>query len=105
VFSSVTLPVLLTGTRLWASCAFGRARLVPMSRTIVGQVAVARRRRGLCRLARRARSGSACSEWRSHGLAGLFEVAGLVGQLVPVISPGYGYRDHRGLRPPAPQAC
>ena len=101
VFSaSATLPILLSGTRLHVGALVALlvalAGWILMSRTIigfevkvVGQAPAAARYAGFsqgrmiwfCLLL-----GGALA-----GLAGLFEVAGPVGQLVPVISPGYGF--------------
>jgi general nucleoside transport system permease protein len=101
VFSaSATLPTLLSGTRLHVGALVALlaalAGWILMSRTIigfevkvVGQAPAAARYAGFsqermiwfCLLL-----GGALA-----GLAGLFEVAGPVGQLVPVISPGYGF--------------
>ncbi|HZA65573.1 MAG TPA: ABC transporter permease [Geminicoccaceae bacterium] len=101
VFSpSATLPMILEGTRLHGGAVVALlvalAGWVLMSRTIIGfQVKVVGQAPAAARFAGFSRermiwfclllSGGLA------GLAGLFEVAGPVGQLVPVISPGYGF--------------
>jgi simple sugar transport system permease protein len=101
VFSaSATLPLLLPGTRLHlgalVALLVALAGWVLMSRTIVGfQVKVVGQAPAAARFAgfSRARMVWFCLLLGGGlaGLAGLFEVAGPVGQLVPVISPGYGF--------------
>ena len=101
IFSdSATLPVIWEGTRLhlgWIiTIAAVAAVWVLMSRTIVGfQIKVV----GQAPLAGR-HAGFSVNRviWFSlllgggmAGLAGLFEVSGPIGQLLPVISPGYGF--------------
>ena len=101
VFSpSATLPMLLAGTRLHLGAAVALlvalAGWVLMSRTIVGfQVKVVGQAPAAARFAgfSRKRMIWFCllASGGLAGLAGLFEVAGPIGQLVPVISPGYGF--------------
>ena len=101
VFSpSATLPLMLSGTRLHLGALIALlvalAGWVLMSRTIIGfQVKVVGQAPAAARFAGFSRERMI---WFSlllggglAGLAGLFEVAGPVGQLVPVISPGYGF--------------
>ena len=101
IFSdSATLPVILNGTRLHLGWIFALLAVagtwVLMSRTIIGyQVKVV----GQSPQAGRYAGFSVNSVvWFSllmggalAGLAGLFEVAGPIGQLLPSISPGYGF--------------
>ena len=97
---SATLPVLLSGTRLHIGAVIALlvalSGWVLMSRTIIGfEVKVVGQALAAARFAGFSRtrmiwfclllSGGVA------GLAGLFEVAGPIGQLVPVISPGYGF--------------
>jgi general nucleoside transport system permease protein len=101
VFSpSATLPMILGGTRLHGGAVVALlvalAGWVLLSRTIVGfQVKVVGQAPAAARFAgfSRARMIWFCLLLGGGlaGLAGLFEVAGPVGQLVPVISPGYGF--------------
>jgi simple sugar transport system permease protein len=101
VFSaSATLPILLSGTRLHVGALVAvlvaLAGWILMSRTIIGfEVKVVGQAPAAARYAGFSRErmiwfclllGGGLA-----GLAGLFEVAGPVGQLVPVISPGYGF--------------
>lgn len=97
---TTTLPTILSGTRLHLGAVFtGVVVLVVwflMSRTlfgfqvtVIGQAPAAARYAGFSRKA---------MVWVSlllggglAGLAGLFEVAGPIGQIVPAISPGYGF--------------
>ena len=97
---AATLPILLPGTRLHigAPIAIFIALIawVLLSRTLLG---FALRVNGDApRAARHTGFGQAKLVWFSllftggvAGLAGLFEVAGPIGQLNPVISPGYGF--------------
>ncbi len=95
-----TLPVILDGTRLHlgalVALAVALAGWLVMSRTIVGfQVKVIGQAPQAARFAgfNRNRAIIYCflAAGGLAGLAGLFEVAGPIGQLVPVISPGYGF--------------
>ena len=97
---SAMLPMLLSGTRLHlgapVALLVALAGWVLMSRTIVGfEVKVVGQAPAAARFAgfSRARMVWFCLLLSGGlaGLAGLFEVAGPVGQLVPVISPGYGF--------------
>jgi general nucleoside transport system permease protein len=98
--ASATLPMMLSGTRLHLGALVALfvalAGWLLMSRTIIGfEVKVVGQAPAAARFAGFSRermiwfclllSGGLA------GLAGLFEVAGPVGQLVPVISPGYGF--------------
>lgn len=94
------LPVILEGTRLHlgtlVALAVAVAGWVLMSFTIVGfqvrvlgQAPAAARYAGFS--ARRIVWFCLLLSGGLAGLAGLFEVAGPIGQLVPVISPGYGF--------------
>jgi general nucleoside transport system permease protein len=101
VFSaSATLPILLSGTRLHVGALVAllvaTAGWILMSRTIVGfevkvvgQASAAARYAGFSQ--KRMIWFCLLLGGGLAGLAGLFEVAGPVGQLVPVISPGYGF--------------
>jgi simple sugar transport system permease protein len=98
--ASATLPVLVENTRLHAGVAVALlvalTAWVVMARTVIGfQIrtvgfapAAARYagfdRRRIVWLTMLAAGGLA-------GLAGLFEVAGPIGQLIPTVSPGYGF--------------
>ena len=95
-----TLPVILEGTRLHlgalVALAVALAGWLIMGRTIVGfQVKVIGQAPQAARFAgfSRKRAILLCflASGGLAGLAGLFEVAGPIGQLVPVISPGYGF--------------
>jgi simple sugar transport system permease protein len=95
-----TLPVLIEGTRLhlgvFAAPLVALAAWLVMDRTLAGfQVKVAGLAPTAARFAgfRRGRIVWACLllSGALAGLAGIFEVAGPIGQLVPVISPGYGF--------------
>ena len=97
---SAILPILVDGTRIHAgilvSLAVAIVGWVVMSRTIlgfeirtVGSAPAAARYAGFSRdrviwMTMLAGSGLA-------GLAGMFEVAGPIGQIIPKISPGYGF--------------
>jgi ABC-type uncharacterized transport system permease subunit len=98
--ASAMLPMLVSGTRLHlgvlVALLVALAGWVLMGRTIIGfEVKVVGQAPAAARFAGFSRermiwfclllSGGLA------GLAGLFEVAGPVGQLVPVISPGYGF--------------
>ena len=101
VFSpSAILPMVLSGTRLHLGALIALlvalAGWVLMSRTIIGfQVKVVGLAPAAARFAgfSRERMIWFCllTSGGFAGLAGLLEVAGPVGQLVPVISPGYGF--------------
>jgi ABC-type uncharacterized transport system permease subunit len=98
--ASETLPVILEGTRLHAGAAVALlvalAGWLLISRTLIGfEVKVVGQAPAAARFA-------GFSEKRMvwfclllsgglAGLAGLFEVAGPIGQLVPSVSPGYGF--------------
>ena len=98
--ASAMLPTLLSGTRLQIGALIARlvaiAGWILMSRTIIGfEVKVVGQAPAAARYAGFSRErmiwfclllGGGLA-----GLAGLFEVAGPIGQLVPVISPGYGF--------------
>ena len=101
IFSdSATLPVILTHTRLHLGAVFALAGVacawVLMSKTIVGfQISVIGQAPSAGRYAGFSINkiiwfslllGGACA-----GLAGLVEVSGPIGQLLPTISPGYGF--------------
>jgi simple sugar transport system permease protein len=95
-----TLPILIEGTRLHlgvlAAPLVAFAAWLVMGRTIAGfQVRVAGQAPTAARYAgfRRNRIVWACLllSGALAGLAGVFEVAGPIGQLIPVISPGYGF--------------
>lgn len=101
IFSdSATLPVLWAGTRLHLGAVFALLAVAGtwllMSRTLVGfQIKVVGQAPAAGRYA-----GFSVNRmvWFSllfgggmAGLAGLFEVAGPIGQLLPTISPGYGF--------------
>lgn len=97
---AATLPVLLEGTRLHLGLALGLAAVVLvwvlLSRTLLGfQIKVVGNAQGAAAYAGYQRkrviwigllSGGALA-----GIAGLCEVAGPIGQLLPTISPGYGF--------------
>jgi simple sugar transport system permease protein len=97
---SAQLPMLLSGTRLHfgtiVTAVIVLAVWFAMSRTLFGfQVTVIGQAPAAARFAGFSRSRMI---WTSMllggglaGLAGLFEVAGPIGQIVPVISPGYGF--------------
>jgi general nucleoside transport system permease protein len=97
---SAILPVIVDGTRLHIGAAIALAVAlagwVLMSRTIIGfQVKVVGQAPAAARFAGFSRARLV---WLSFliagglaGLAGLIEVAGPIQQLVPVISPGYGF--------------
>lgn len=97
---AATLPVVLEGTRLHLGALIALlvalAGWVVMGRTIIGfQVRVVGQAPAAARFAGFSQKGMI---WFClllggglAGLAGLFEVAGPIGQLVPVISPGYGF--------------
>jgi simple sugar transport system permease protein len=101
VFSpSADLPMILSGTRLHGGAVVALlvalAGWVLISRTIIGfQVKVVGQAPAAARFAgfSRERTIWFCLLLSGGlaGLAGLFEVAGPVDQLVPVISPGYGF--------------
>ena len=98
--ASAMLPTLLSGTRLHIGALVALlvaiAGWILMSRTIIGfEVKVVGQAPAAARYAGFSRErmiwfclllGGGLA-----GLAGLFEVAGPIGQLVPVISPGYGF--------------
>jgi general nucleoside transport system permease protein len=98
--ASAVLPTLVSGTRLHVGALIALlvalAGWLLMSRTIIGfEVKVVGQAPAAARYAGFSRErmiwfclllGGGLA-----GLAGLFEVAGPVGQLVPVISPGYGF--------------
>jgi len=98
--TSAVLPVILEGTRLHVGAlvalAVDVAGWVLMSRTLIGfQVRVVGQAPAAARFAGFSRPRLI---WLAFllggglaGLAGLFEVAGPIQQLVPVISPGYGF--------------
>lgn len=101
IFSdSATLPIILSGTRLhmgWVfALAFVAAAWVMMARTIIGfQIKVVGEAPAAARYA-----GFSVNKviWftlllsgGAAGLAGLVEVSGPIGQLLPAISPGYGF--------------
>ncbi|MFQ6016716.1 MAG: ABC transporter permease [Kiloniellaceae bacterium] len=97
---SALLPVVLAGTRLHLGAVFAllavSAAWLIMGRTIigfqakvVGQAPAAARFAGFSQ--KRIVWLTMLTSGGLAGLAGLFEVAGPVGQLVPVISPGYGF--------------
>jgi general nucleoside transport system permease protein len=97
---SAMLPMILDGTRLHAGALVALlvalAGWVLMSRTIIGfQVKVVGQAPAAARFAgfsqKRMIWFCMLTSGGLAGLAGLFEVAGPVGQLVPVISPGYGF--------------
>jgi simple sugar transport system permease protein len=97
---SAMLPMILSGTRLHGGALIALlvalAGWILMSRTIIGfQVRVVGQAPDAARFAgfSRTRMIWFCllTSGGLAGLAGLFEVAGPVGQLVPVISPGYGF--------------
>ncbi len=97
---SMTLPILLAGTRLhvgvlvallvallaWLVLARG---LIGFQIRVLGQAPQAARFAGFSE--RRIVWFCLLTSGGLAGLAGLFEIAGPVGQLVPVISPGYGF--------------
>jgi simple sugar transport system permease protein len=97
---AATLPVIQDGTRLHLGALIALlvalAGWVVMGRTIIGfQVRVVGQAPAAARFAGFSQKGMI---WFClllggglAGLAGLFEVAGPIGQLVPVISPGYGF--------------
>jgi simple sugar transport system permease protein len=98
--ASAMLPMLLSGTRLHVGALVALlvalAGWVLMSRTIIGfEVKVVGQAPAAARFAgfSQARMIWFCLLLSGGlaGLAGLFEVAGPVGQMVPVISPGYGF--------------
>jgi general nucleoside transport system permease protein len=98
--ASATLPMMLSGTRLHlgvlVALFVALAGWVLMSRTIIGfEVRVVGQAPAAARFAgfSQGRMIWFCLLLSGGlaGLAGLFEVAGPVGQLVPVISPGYGF--------------
>ena len=97
---SAVLPVILEGTRLHVGAPVALfvavAGWVLLTRTIVGfevrvvgQAPLAARFAGFSRT--RMIWFTLLVSGGLAGLAGLFEVAGPIGQLVPVISPGYGF--------------
>jgi ABC-type uncharacterized transport system permease subunit len=97
---SALLPVILEGTRLHIGAVIALlvavAGWVMMSRTIIGfQVRVVGEAPAAARFAGFSQNGmiwfALLLSGGLAGLAGLFEVAGPVGQLVPIISPGYGF--------------
>ncbi|MGH6944361.1 MAG: ABC transporter permease [Geminicoccaceae bacterium] len=95
-----TLPMILEGTRLHAGAVvallvalagwllIGRT-LIGFEVKVVGQAPAAARFAGFSRA--RMIWFSLLLSGGLAGLAGLFEVAGPIGQLVPTISPGYGF--------------
>jgi len=94
------LPVILEGTRLHvgaiAALAAALAGWIVMGRTIVGfQIRVIGQAPAAARFAGFSRKGAIwlcfLASGGLAGLAGLLEVAGPIGQLVPEISPGYGF--------------
>ncbi len=97
---SANLPLIVEGTRLHAGAIVGLAVVLAawlvMARTIVGfQIRVVGEAPAA---ARYAGFSGARIVWLTllaaaglAGLAGTFEVAGPIGQLVPVVSPGYGF--------------
>jgi general nucleoside transport system permease protein len=98
--ASAMLPMLLSGTRLHVGALVALlvalAGWVLMSRTIIGfEVKVVGQAPAAARFAgfSQGRMIWFCLLLSGGlaGLAGLFEVAGPVGQMVPVISPGYGF--------------
>ncbi len=97
---SAVLPVILEGTRLHVGAlvalSVAVAGWVLLTRTIVGfEVRVVGQAPAAARFAgfspRRMVWFTLLASGGLAGLAGLFEVAGHIGQLVPVISPGYGF--------------
>jgi ABC-type uncharacterized transport system permease subunit len=97
---SAILPVILEGTRLHVGAAIALliavAGWVMMSRTIIGfQVRVVGEAPAAARFAGFSQKGMIWFAFLLSGglagLAGLFEIAGPIGQLVPTISPGYGF--------------
>jgi len=97
---SATLPLIAQGTRLHVGALIALLVAITgwilMSRTIigfevkvVGQAPLAARFAGFSQ--RRMIWFCLLTSGGLAGLAGLFEVAGPIGQLVPVISPGYGF--------------
>ena len=97
--ASAMLPTLVSGTRLHvgagraAGCARRLAADEPDDHRLRGQGGRPGARRGALRRFSRERMIWFCLLLGGGlaGLAGLFEVAGPIGQLVPVISPGYGF--------------
>ncbi len=95
-----TLPLLVEGARLNIGALFALA-VVPLAAVLLGRTMTGYRIRvaGLAPgAARYAGFSAAGTVWFSlllsgglAGLAGICEVAGPVGQLQPIISPGYGY--------------
>jgi general nucleoside transport system permease protein len=97
---SAMVPVILEGTRLHAGALVALfvavAGWVLLTRTIVGfEVRVVGQAPAAARFAGFSRTRmiwfTLLLSGGLAGLAGLFEVAGPIGQLVPVISPGYGF--------------
>jgi simple sugar transport system permease protein len=97
---SAMLPIVLEGTRMHAgvivAVLVAVAGWLLIGRTIVGfQVRVVGQAPAAARFAGFSQKGTVwfclLLSGGLAGLAGLFEVAGPIGQLVPVISPGYGF--------------
>jgi general nucleoside transport system permease protein len=94
------LPILVEGTRLHlgtlVAVLVAVAGWVLMSYTIIGfQIRVVGQAPAAARFAGFSRTGliwfSLLAGGGLAGLAGAFEIAGPIGQLIPVISPGYGF--------------
>ena len=97
---SAILPILVDGTRMHAGTlvAFlvAVAVWVLMTFTIIGfQIRVVGQAPAAARYAGFSRKGliwlSLLASGGLAGLAGTFEITGPIGQLIPVISPGYGF--------------
>jgi simple sugar transport system permease protein len=97
---SATLPLVLEGTRLHAGVVvallIAATGWVVMTRTIIGfQIRVVGQAPAAAAFAGFSRKRliwlSLLTSGGLAGLAGLFEVAGPIGQLIPSISPGYGF--------------
>jgi simple sugar transport system permease protein len=97
---SATVPVVLEGTRLHLGVIVALLDAVTgsilMSRTIIGfQIRVVGQAPAAAAFAGFSRKRmiwlSLLTSGGLAGLAGLFEVAGPIGQLIPTISPGYGF--------------
>jgi len=97
---SALLPVILEGTRLHLGAAIALAVAVAiwvmMTFTIIGfEVRVLGQAPAAARFAGFSRKGviwfALCLSGGLAGLAGVFEITGPIGQLIPVITPGYGF--------------
>jgi simple sugar transport system permease protein len=97
---SALLPIVMEGTRMHfgavVAILIAVAGWVLMTFTIIGfQVRVVGQAPAAARFAGFSRTGlvwfGLLVSGGLAGLAGMFEVAGPIGQLIPVISPGYGF--------------